>query len=113
MRWVERLLAVVGLGCAGVAVMGQAASGPVGNRAATTGAGKVPFTISKETTAITGPLRADGTVDYVAALNEKYGKGVKPEENGFVKWLEVTGTGEDVIPEKVRTEMLRMCGAKE
>ena len=79
MRWVERLLALVGIGCAGVAVMGQGASAPAGaTQAAASQArtvGKAPFTVSKDTTGITGPLRADGTVDYVAALNERYGKG--------------------------------------
>ena len=46
------------------------------------GAGKLPFTISKETTGIVGPLRADGDENgglCLAALNEKYGKGVTPE----------------------------------
>ena len=33
---------------------------------------RVPFTISKETTYITEPLREDGYVDYVAALNQRF-----------------------------------------
>ena len=28
------------------------------------------FTIGKETTIVDGPLNADGTIDYVAAINE-------------------------------------------
>ncbi|HEY4330199.1 MAG TPA: hypothetical protein VGN88_10725 [Phycisphaerae bacterium] len=95
--------AVLGLG---MMVMGQGVAGSGGSA-------KLPFTVSKETTGITGPLRADGTVDYVAALNEKYGKGVTPENNGFVKWLEVVGTGENVIPAKLKPEFLKLCGAKE
>jgi hypothetical protein len=36
--------------------------------------------VAYDTTRILGPLRADGTVDYVAALRQRYGN-VKPEEN--------------------------------
>jgi hypothetical protein len=72
----------------------------------------VPFVVSKETTGIVSPLRADGTVDYVAALNDKYGKGVKTEENAFVGWLKVCGTGSEVMAEKGREKVLAMCGAE-
>ena len=42
---------------------------------------KAKFTISKETTYLTGPVDADGYIDYVAALNERLGKGVTAENN--------------------------------
>ena len=42
---------------------------------------KPKFTISRETTFFTEPIRVDGSIDFVAAINKKYGKGVKPEEN--------------------------------
>src|SRR5437763_7616782 len=42
------------------------------------------FTISKETTYITGPLDKDGYIDYAAALNERLSKGVTPENNANV-----------------------------
>src|SRR6266852_3388034 len=42
------------------------------------------FTISKETTYVTGPLDKDGYIDYAAALNERLGKGVTPENNANV-----------------------------
>jgi internalin A len=74
---------------------------------------QVLFTVSKETTVITGPLRLDGTVDYVAAINERYGQGVTPENNGFVKWLEVVGTGDNVLSRRGKSRLLQMCGAKE
>jgi hypothetical protein len=48
------------------------------------GAQEPPFSVSKETTAITGPLHDDGSVDYVAALNQRHGQGITPENNGFV-----------------------------
>jgi hypothetical protein len=40
--------------------------------------------ISKETTYFTEPVRDDGTIDYLAALNNKLSEGVTPENNAFV-----------------------------
>ncbi len=48
--------------------------------------GGAAIKVSKETTEITEPLGAAGLPDYVAAMNAKYGKGVTPENNGFVMW---------------------------
>jgi hypothetical protein len=45
---------------------------------------KANFTVSKETTYVTGPLGRDGRIDYAAALNERLGKGVTPETNANV-----------------------------
>jgi hypothetical protein len=42
------------------------------------------FTISKETTYVTGPLDKDGYIDYSAALNERLSQGVTPENNANV-----------------------------
>ncbi len=72
------------------------------------------FTLSKETTAITSPLNADGTPDYVGALNAKYSQGVTPENNGFVVWLEAVGTRwqDGNIADAARDRVLAMCGAK-
>jgi hypothetical protein len=70
-----------------------------------------PFTISKETTAITAPLRDDGSVDYVAALNQRFGQGVTPENNGFVLWLRVMGTRG--TPQSTRKQTLALCGVPE
>src|SRR5258706_1511518 len=39
------------------------------------------FNISKEITYVTGPERADGTIDYVAAINDRLSKGVTRENN--------------------------------
>ena len=68
----------------------------------------VPFTISKETTYITEPLREDGYVDYVAALNQRFRAGVTPENNAAVPWLKAMGPGE--IEPKYRDEYCRMLG---
>jgi len=71
------------------------------------GAEQPAFAVSKETTAITGPLRDDGSLDYVAALNQRFGQGVTPENNGFVLWLRVMGARE---PQSIRKQTLAMCG---
>jgi len=65
-------------------------------------------TVSPETTFITGPLREDGTVDYLAALNEIGSKGVTPENNAAVLLVQVVGPGE--IPEAIRERFFKMLG---
>jgi hypothetical protein len=42
------------------------------------------FPLSKETTYVTGPLDAEGYIDYEAALNERLGKDVAPDMNANV-----------------------------
>jgi hypothetical protein len=69
------------------------------------------FTISPETTAILGPVRPDGTIDYVAALNQRLSDGVTPENNGFVLWLRVMGVKS--LPQSTREQTLKMCGAED
>jgi hypothetical protein len=98
----------------GIATMAQmtARTGP----AATTQIGKLPFTISEETTVITAPLNADGTPDYIGALNAKFSQGVTPENNGFVLWSELAPTNEsygDSFPPKLREKILQLAGAKQ
>lgn len=45
---------------------------------------KPPFPHGKETTYVTGPLDADGYIDYVAAVNEHLRQGVTPANNANV-----------------------------
>ena len=45
---------------------------------------RIPLEPGPDTTVYEGPLRADGTVDYVAAINEAMSKGVTAENNAFV-----------------------------
>lgn len=45
---------------------------------------KPKITIGKETTFATGPIDADGYLDYIAALNEKMREGVTPANNANV-----------------------------
>jgi len=49
------------------------------------------FTIDKKTTYVTGPVDADGHIDYVAALNERLSKGVTTENNSAVLLWKVIG----------------------
>jgi hypothetical protein len=46
--------------------------------------GSSTFTISEETTYITEPVDEDGYPDYEAALNDRIGKGITPEDNANV-----------------------------
>jgi hypothetical protein len=42
------------------------------------------FTISKETTYVTGPVDEDGSIDYATALNQRMSRGVTPDNNANV-----------------------------
>lgn len=44
---------------------------------------KITFTPNPRYTVFDGPLREDGSLDYVAALNGHFGEGVTPENNAF------------------------------
>ena len=48
---------------------------------------RVAITISKETTRIVRPLRKDGYVDYIAALNEHYSRGTTPPCSCGKRWV--------------------------
>jgi hypothetical protein len=52
------------------------------------------ITISKETTYLTEPLKRDGTVDYVAALDQEARRGVTPENNAAVLFWQAVGPDE-------------------
>ncbi len=67
-----------------------------------------PPTVGYDTTRLTGPLRADGTVDYIAALNQMYSKGVTPDNNAAVLLLRAIGP--DAIDAQIRDEVYRRLG---
>ncbi len=48
---------------------------------------KSPIPIGYSTTRITGPLGSDGLVDYIAAFNQRFGKGVTSQNNAAVPVL--------------------------
>ena len=57
-----------------------------------------PFAISKETTYFTAPVRADGTIDYVEAINAQLSKGVTPENNAAIPFLDAVEAGDRAMP---------------
>lgn len=63
---------------------------------------KIPIIVSRETTYLTGPLNADGTVNYVAAINEMASKGVTPEDNAAIPLIQSKG---DIILEPEMTPL--------
>ena len=68
------------------------------------------ITISRETTYVTGPLNPDGTINYVAALNERLSKGVTRENNAAV--LLVRAIGADCLEGEVGERQLALLGIK-
>lgn len=66
------------------------------------------ITISKETTYITEPLRPDGYVDYVAALNRECSKGVTTENNAAVPFWRAMGP--ELIDEEIREKYFKLLG---
>src|SRR4051794_7570902 len=69
----------------GVLFVGHVATGEDAKSAAPAGP---RFAISKETTYVSGPVRADGTIDYVEAVNERLAKGVTKENNAAILLLQ-------------------------
>src|SRR5271170_2678595 len=67
--------------------------------------------ISYQTTRITSPLRPDGTVDYIAALNQICGKDVTPDNNAVVDLLKAVGTNS--IPDVVQADYLKLLGTQQ
>jgi hypothetical protein len=63
--------------------------------------GSSTFTVSPETTYVTGPLDNHGYVDYVTALNERLSKGIAPENNANVLIWQALGprpVGDTAMP---------------
>jgi hypothetical protein len=72
----------------------------------------LPFTLSKETTALTAPLLPDGTPNYVQAVNDYYSQGVTPANNGYVLWLDaVVGTDYNSLSPSICDRVLALTGA--
>ncbi|HEY4328657.1 MAG TPA: hypothetical protein VGN88_02885 [Phycisphaerae bacterium] len=71
----------------------------------------LPFTIAKDTTLLSQPLKSNGTVDYVAAVNITLGKDVTPQNNGFVTLLQIVGTSNALLAGHA-DEILKASGAQ-
>jgi hypothetical protein len=68
----------------------------------------VLVTISKETTYITEPLRSDGYPDYIAALDQRFHRGVTPENNAAVLFWKAMGPA--AIFKEYRERYFEMLG---
>ena len=64
--------------------------------------------LSYETTRILEPVNSDGTVNYLAALNNEYSKGVTPKNNAAV--LLIKAAGPDLLPEATREQVPALLG---
>jgi hypothetical protein len=53
--------------------------------------GSVPLAVSPQTTVVTGPMNADGTVNYVAALNAAASEGVTADNNAAIPIIQAFG----------------------
>jgi hypothetical protein len=109
-RWVSALgLLFHGIGCAGLCAVIFVGIGRLGSESHKPW---IDFTNSKETTYITEPLRPDGYPDYLAALNDRYGKEVTVENNAVVLlWRAIglrSGSKSDRI--NVSPEYFRLLG---
>lgn len=72
----------------------------------------IKIKLGPKTTVFMGPVRPDGTIDYIAALNRKFSKGVMPANNGFVDIANTMGPG--AWPSaKFRAKVYRLLGATE
>lgn len=70
-----------------------------------------PYTISKETTYFTGPLKADGSIDFFAAINDHYSAGVTNENNAARFILPLLDPAEFAVVNSSRREQrLRALG---
>ena len=74
-----------------------------------------PFTVSSQTTAITGPLQEDGRIDYVSALNQRDNQGITLQNNGYVTWLHALGLPDFSAgkpPSSIREKTISLLGAQ-
>jgi len=69
---------------------------------------RISIKISRDTTYFLGPLRPDGMVDYVAALNQRYGKGVTKKNNAAVLLIEAVGPS--FVDAPIRKQVLAHIG---
>lgn len=86
----EFLLSTCAAAAGGWAVLSSAEPGAVAEDAPAQPR-RLPYRVSRETTWITRPLRADGSPDYVAALDAAMRAGVTPENNAVVLYWRALG----------------------
>jgi hypothetical protein len=80
---------------AGVLVLGASVlAQPLPAPGAAPAKGACLFTIGPDTTRVSGPVKADGTIDYFAAYNAERSAGVTPDNNAAVLILHVVGASQ-------------------
>ena len=67
--------------------------------------------MSRETTFLSGPINPDGTINYLAAINQIQSEGVTSENNAAIPMLRALGP--EMIDPQVRQTVLRQLGAPE
>jgi hypothetical protein len=100
------------LGDVGSAWAQQAPAAPVRKRPSPGESVQKPpprITPSPKTTKVVAPLDDDGYVDYVAALNEIYGRDVTPENNAGLLFVRASGIEGLAPPERMRFFQLLHC----
>ena len=68
--------------------------------------------IGYNTTRLTGPLRPDGTVDYAAALNHVYSKGITPRNNAVPLLVAAMGIKNLLVAPAQRAEFCKLLKMK-
>ncbi len=94
------------IACASRAGEPEQGKGPAAKPPATQTPGGI--IISREITFITGPLRSDGSVDYLASLNERSSQGVTLENNAAIPLLQALGPA--VIRDSISEQFFKMLG---
>ncbi|HUW82703.1 MAG TPA: protein kinase [Phycisphaerae bacterium] len=76
------------------------------------GEGVSPIVVGYDTTRIFAPLRPDGTVDYLAAVNRRFSEGVTPSNNAVVLLFEAFGVSGQAswIGDEIRDRALERLG---
>jgi hypothetical protein len=72
---------------------------------------RAPFTISQETTVVTEPLFPSGMPDYAKAFDAVGRRGVTAQNNLFVGYLKLVGTGPTIMPTAFREIFLKRSDA--
>ena len=66
--------------------------------------------ISRETTRVLEPVRKDGRIDYVAAINRMASDGITPEENAMVLYMQAIGPAPENIDREYQVRLFDLLG---
>ena len=66
--------------------------------------------VSPATTRILAPLKPDGHIDYIAALNQRFGEGVTPENNSVALLWQALGP--NAVDAAIREQYFKMLGVQ-